>query len=164
MENEEFKPITLNTKEEADQFTSTAVQERLKREREATDKKYEGWLSPDDLSKQTAEFKKSIDDLTKQADESAKTITDLTAKNKKYETSSLKTRVALSKGLAYEWAERLNGETEDDISKDADRIAKLIGSNHSKPAPMADPEQDPNDKDEKRAALRQTLRKLKGEE
>ena len=53
---------------------------------------------------------------------------DLKAQVQNYESSSLKTKVALEIGLPYQMASRLSGSTEEEIRSDAEAMAKLIGS------------------------------------
>ena len=56
---EGFKPI--ESQEELDNI----IKDRLKRERESTQKKYEGWISPDDHQKALDEANKALDDYKK---------------------------------------------------------------------------------------------------
>ena len=120
--NEGFKPI--ETQEELDNI----IKDRLKRERESTQKKYEGYISPEDHQKALTEAAKSFDDYKKAHESDEQTIADLTAKNKAYETASLKSRIAREVGLPYEWAERIRGEDETSIKSDAEALKKLVGS------------------------------------
>ena len=55
-------------------------------------------------------------------------VDDLKAQVQNYESSSLKTKVALEIGLPYQMASRLSGSTEEEIRTDAEAMAKLIGS------------------------------------
>lgn len=122
----EFKAIT--TQEEFD----AAITARLTRERETVAKKYEGYTSPEDLQKIKADYEKQIGELTKAA-ETAKTThaAELAERDRtiaKYETDSVKTRIAHEIGLPYELAARLTGETEDDIRQDAETIKGLMST------------------------------------
>ena len=93
---EGFTPIT-------DQETlNNIIKDRLKRERESTEKRFEGWVSPDDHQKAINEANKAFDDYKKAHESDEQTIADLTAKNKAYETASLKSRIAHEVGLSYE--------------------------------------------------------------
>lgn len=118
---EEFKPITTQ-----DEFDAV-IGERLKRERETLAKKYGDY---DDLKNKVADYEKQIGQMTRAAEDSAKKyagyekdLADLQAKVKGYETASVKTRIAHETGLPYELAERLRGEEEADIRKDAEALA-----------------------------------------
>ena len=95
----EFTPI--NTQAEFDAAVKSAVDAAVAE----TEKHYEGWKSPEDF-----------DALTKERD-------DLTTKNKAYELAALKVKAANEKGLPLELADRLKGETEEDILKDAEALA-----------------------------------------
>ncbi len=155
----EFTPITTQ-----EQFDS-AIKDRLTRDRESTVKKYEGWLSPDDQAKATAELQRQLDDVTKASAAQAKKyanydkdLADRDTKIKGYETASVKTRVALAAGLPYELSSRLNGDTEEDIQKDADMLVKMVGANHPT-TPLANTEK--NEDDSKTAALKALSEKLK---
>jgi hypothetical protein len=159
----EFTPI--ESQEELDRI----INERLKREKETSAKKYEGWLSPDDQKKASAELQKQADDLTKSLESQTKKyanydkeLADKEAKIKEYETGSVKTRIALATGLPYDMASRLRGETEEEIQKDADSMKALMGS--TKPvAPLANPEGDPSSKSSSEVAMKEMLHKMKGE-
>jgi hypothetical protein len=120
--SEEFKPI--ETQEELDKI----ITNRLKRERESAEKRFDGWISPEDHQKRIEEANKAFDDYKKAHENDEQTISDLTAKNKAYETASLKSRIAHEVGLSYEWIERINGEDEQSIRADAESIKKLVGS------------------------------------
>ena len=130
---EGFKPI--ETQEELDNI----IKDRLKRERETTQKRYEGWVSPEDHQKAITDANKAFDDYKKAHESDEQTIADLTAKTKKYETASLKSRIAHEVGLSYEWIDRINGEDEKSIREDAESIKKLVGSG-SAPLPTKNPE------------------------
>ena len=79
---EEFKAI--NTQEELDAI----IKDRLKRERDAAQKRYEGWISPEDHRKAVEDTERALADLKKAHDTDTQTIADLTAKTKAYETAS----------------------------------------------------------------------------
>jgi hypothetical protein len=76
---------------------------------------------------------------TKKARETdVKTIEDLAAKNKAYETASLKSRIAHEVGLSHEWIGRIGGEDEQSIRADAESLKKLVGT--GAPLPTKNPE------------------------
>ncbi len=155
----EFTPI--NTQEEF----NAAISDRLKRERETLSKKYGDY---DDLKTKVTNYEKQIGELNRSISDSAqkyagydKTVADLQAKVKGYETASVKTRIAREAGIPYELAERLSGETEEDIRKDAESLARIVGKGTQHPAPLKSTE--PAGGGDKKAALRQMLRDMKGE-
>ena len=117
----EFKPIT--TQEEFD----AAISDRLKRERE----KYADYdnlkSNNSEQAKKIGDLEKSLNDANEKISGHQKTVDELNAKIKGYETDSAKTRIALAAGLPYEMASRLKGDSEDDIKKDAESLAKMMG-------------------------------------
>lgn len=119
---EGFKPI--ETQEELDNI----IKDRLKRERETTQKRFEGWVSPEDHQKALDDANKAFDDFRKAHEGDEQTIADLTAKNKAYETASLKSRIAHEVGLSYEWISRIGGDDEKSIREDAESLKKLVGA------------------------------------
>ena len=132
----EFKAI--ETQEELDAIIKARIDRNTKTVTDEVKKSYEGYISPDEAKKLTEQ----ADALTKQLTERDSSIADLTAKNKQYETASVKARIAHEKGLPYELAERLSGETEQDITADAEKLAGIIGENApQKPAaPLYNPQ------------------------
>lgn len=150
---EGFKPI--ESQEELDNI----IKDRLKRERESTQKKYEGWISPDDHQKALDEANKALDDYKKAHESDEQTIADLSAKNKAYETASLKSRVAHEVGLSYEWIGRISGDDEESIRKDAESLKKLVG-NGAQPIPTKNTESGEN-VDSATASLKSVLNGIK---
>lgn len=123
----EFKAI--ETQEELDAIIKARLDRNTKTVTDEVKKSYEGYVSPDEVKKLTEQ----VDTLTKQLTEKDTAITDLTAKNKSYETASVKARIAHEKGLPFELADRLSGETEQEITADAEKLAQYMG----KPQPTA---------------------------
>ena len=150
---EGFKPI--ETQEELDNI----IKERLKRERESTQKRYEGWISPEDHQKALDASNKAFDDFKKAHESDEQTIADLTAKNKAYETATLKSRIAHEVGLSFEWIDRIGGEDEESIRKDAESLKKLVGAG-TQPIPTKNTEAG-EDVDSGKAALRKVLNGIK---
>lgn len=151
----------IDTQEKLD----AVIADRLRRERETVGKKYADY---DDIKKTNADYEKQIGEMTKAADEAAKKYADydkqlmeLQSKIKGYETNSVKIRIAHETGIPYELSERLSGETEDDIRKDAESLSKYIGKNKSS-APLKSTET--SQSDEKTAALRAFTAKLTSNE
>lgn len=71
-------------------------------------------------------LQQQINTLTGERDAHATTIAELQAQVKGFETSALKQRIAREKGLPPEMADRLTGESEQDISADADTMAGIL--------------------------------------
>ncbi len=134
-----FGPIT--TQEDFQARVNDIVQERLRREREAANKRYEGWMSPDDHQRALGEVTKAFDDYKKAHEKDEQTIADLTAKTKAYETASLKSRISHEVGLPWGSADFLTGEDEESIRTSAETLKSLVGT---APAgnvlPLKDPE------------------------
>lgn len=148
--SEEFKPI--ETQEELDSI----IKERLKRERDTTNKRFEGWISPDDHQKAINDANKAFDDYKKAHEGDEQTIADLTAKNKEYETASLKSRIAHEVGLSYDWISRIGGDDEESIRKDAESLKKLVGSGATLPTKSTE-----SSENKGQAALRSVLNGIK---
>lgn len=151
----DFTPI--ETQEQLDSI----IGERLKRDRETQAKKYEGFISPDDYTKKCTEYDNTISGLQKAIEDGKATATELEAakaKIKNYEIGSVKTKVAHECGLPYEMAERLRGETEEDIRKDAEALKGMFPKKPAPPLRSDEPTVDSN-----RAAMKKLLDGIKGE-
>lgn len=132
-----FNPI--NTQEEFD----AAIRDRLERERG----KYADY----------EDLKTQVSTLTTERDTALQQVAERDAKIAKYETDSVKTRIAREKGIPAEMAHRLTGETEEDIAKDADALAQIFQAAKGT-APLFDNSQPVGD--DKDAALKQLLQNL----
>ncbi len=153
--SEEFKII------ESQEAFDNAIKSRLERNTrtvtEEVTKKFEGWLSPEDVTKKTDEFTKQIAGLNEKIKGNEQTIAELTAKNKAYENNSAKMKIAYETGLPFELSEKLSGETEDEIRADAEKLAGYVNSGRQ-PSPKFSPETPPGDT--QKTALLSMLRKL----
>lgn len=149
-----FKPI--ETQEQLEEV----LKDRLRCERDTVKKDYEGWLSPDDVAERYKDHLSPDDAAVKYKDylspDDAKKLRD---QIKGYETDSVKMRIAHEVGLDYSAVGFLKGEDEESIRKSADDLRSLIGS--STVAPLASLE--PHIGNETDAALKKTLKGLKGE-
>lgn len=159
----EFKVI--ETQEQLDAI----IGERVARaEKKGEEKALQQYSDYDDLKKQLEEQTAKVEELNSQltaqtetASTSAKELEDLKAKVHKYETDSVKTRVAHEEGLPYDLAARLSGEDEESIRADAKALVELVGK--SKPAaPIGSPEPVVKGND-RESALREMLSNMKGE-
>lgn len=135
----DFTPI-----ETQEQFDA-AIGERIKRERETQEKKYNNYISPDDFAAKSKEYEARIEELNKKIADANERLTgydrqiaDRDAKIKGYETDSVKTRIAHETGLSYDAIKFLQGEDEENIRKSAQALKSLCGSNQT--APLADSE------------------------
>lgn len=155
------KPIT--TQEDLDSL----IGERLKRDRESQAKKFEGWISPEAQAEAAKTAKKQVDELTKQLEtqataqaEAAARLEALQAQNRKYETDSVKRRVAHEVGLDWGLADRLTGETEEDIRRDAESLKSLVGATSAPPLRTYEADKGTQTTE---AAWKTVLSQLKGE-
>lgn len=114
----EFTPITTQAEFDA------AVQERINEAVEEAKKGFEGWLSPDAAAA-----------LAKERDDSKAAADALSTENKSYRLSAMKMKAANEKGIPFELAEKLSGETEDEINKDAETFAKYFTAPKHQPTP-----------------------------
>lgn len=120
----EFKVI--ETQEQLDAI----IGERIRR---AESKAAEKFADYDSLKTQNDELANQVAELTKQIKAKDETINgnktivdDLNAKIKDYETRSVKTRIAHEVGLPYQLADKLSGEDEESIRKDAEKLASFV--------------------------------------
>ncbi len=135
----EFKPI--ETQEQLDEV----LRDRLSRAEKKYSEQYSGYLSPDDVTERTKELEDKITELSNslngandKATKDAQTIADLEARNKEYETASVKSRIAYEVGIPHELANKLSGETEEDIRKDAEAMKPFV--TQKAVAPLRNPE------------------------
>ena len=135
----EFTPI--NTQAEFD----AAIADRLARQEKSITSRFEGAMPAADVANLKNGYEKKIEELNEQIQKansakeaSDQQLTDALSKIKGYETDSVKTRIALEVGIPFTMAPRLNGESEEDIRKDAEALKAMM-----KPAaaPLADVEQ-----------------------
>lgn len=129
----EFKAI--ETQEALDAILKDRLDRQKKTVTDEVRKQYEGWISPED-AKKTAD---QIAALNGKLSDSEKTIADLTAKNSAYEIASVKTKIAHETGLPYELAERLSGNTEEEIRKDAETLSKFASQQQPTPNYSSEP-------------------------
>lgn len=149
-----FKPI------ETEEAFEEAVKERLKNEREAVKKTYEGYLSPADAAAKYKDYLSPEDVTAKYGKHlSPEDAAKLNAKIKGYENDALKAKIAHEAGLTYDAVRFLSGEDEASIRKNAETLKGLIGANNI--APLANPEGGISGGQD--AALKNTLKGLKGE-
>lgn len=120
------------------------IKERLARQKE----QYEGKLTDyenlktelDKLQQENASYKSMLDEAKEKAGLSEKSIEELNAKVSGYEKAQLRTKIALANGLPMELADRLAGESEDDLTADAKRLAEFMVKREQAP-PLKDVEE-----------------------
>lgn len=113
---------------------NSIISDRLNKEKE----KYEKQLG--ELNAKAESYEKQIATFTSQLDElNQKIATNETALQEKdsaihkYETQSVKMRVANEIGLPYAMADRLSGATEEEIRADAESLKALMNLNTGMP-------------------------------
>lgn len=136
----EFKPI--ETQEEFDRM----IQKRLAQKEAEVTKKFEGFLSPDDVKKlregydsQLTQAQTDLEAMIQKIADHDQTVADLTARAVKAETSLLKGEVANKHGIPLELASRLVGDTKEDLEKDAESFASLMSPRTAPPLRSNDP-------------------------
>lgn len=133
----EFTPI--NTQEEFDNMVKDRLARTTKTVTEEVTKNFEGYVSPEELGKKTADYTKQIDALNVKVKDYDTSIADLTAKNKAYEQNSVKMKIAHEVGIPYELAGKLSGSTEDEIKEDAQTLSKFISKPNTPPLANGEP-------------------------
>lgn len=126
----EFKAI--ETQEQLDAI----IGDRLKRQEEKIRKEYADY---EDLKTAVNGFdavKEEYEARIKEKEEIISghdaLVADKDAKIKRLETDSLKVRIADSMGIPINMADRIKGETEDDIKADAEQLAPMLKGGHKK--------------------------------
>ena len=130
----EFTPIT--TQEEFDK----AIKGRLAQKDRELEEKFKDYLSPDKVSELKKDYENKLEEskrLVKEAQDKLKenesSVAELKARAEKAESSILKSKIAHQHKLPMELAERLVGETEEDLNKDAESLASIVGSGSTPP-------------------------------
>lgn len=159
----EFKVI--ETQEQLDAVIGERVARAEKKGEEKALKQYSDY---EDLKKQLEEKTAKVEELstqlstqTENASTNAQELEDLKTQLHKYETDSVKTRVAHEMGLPFDLAARLSGEDEESIRADAKALAEVVGKTKpAAPLGSSEPVVKGNDRE---SALREMLSNMKGE-
>lgn len=144
------------TQEEVNALIGKARQEG----KEVGKKEFEGWISPNDLSAKLSELTDQISTLTGEKEALQTQLTEKDGKIAKYETDSVKTKVARELGLSYEAVDFIQGDSEEAIRQSAETLKGLVSSKFV--PPQYNPEQGKGG-DPKEEAFRKLSRELKGE-
>ena len=130
----EFTPIT--TQEEFDK----AIKGRLAQKDRELEEKFKDYLSPDKVSELKKDYENKLEEskrLVKEAQDKLKenesSVAELKARAEKAESSILKSKIAHKHKLPMELADRLVGETEEDLNKDAESLASIVGAGSTPP-------------------------------
>ncbi|MGT2744864.1 capsid assembly scaffolding protein Gp46 family protein [Streptococcus phocae subsp. phocae] len=152
----DFKVI--ETQEELD----TIVKARIARERE----KYQDYdqlkSRVEELENEKSSLENALNDAKSNTDSYTEKITNLENQIAGYETANLRTRVALQYGLPIDLADRLQGDDEDGLKTDAERLASFIKPSQPQPPAKSN---EPAIGDDKSIAMKQLVSNLtnKGE-
>lgn len=113
--------------------------------RESTEKKFSGWISPEDLDGKTADLNKQVNELNsalssanEKLAENEKAIAEKDNTIKAHVLNTVKMRIANESGLSFEAMNFLQGDDEESIKKSAESLKSLVGKNNI--APLADNE------------------------
>ena len=150
----DFKPIT--TQEEFD----AAIKSRLSREKEKYGDYDQLKSRVEELEKENGGLKSTIEATNQSKADADKQLEDMQKQIAGYETANLRTRIALQHGLPYDLADRLQGTDEESFKADAERLAGFMKK--TQPIyPLGTKE--PSSIDDKDAALKGMLHKMRGE-
>lgn len=151
---------TIETQEELDKI----IESRLARQKETLEKQFADYdeikTRKTELETENANLQTSLQETAEKSKEYDQKINDLNTKVSGYETASLRTKIALSAGLPFDLADRLQGDDEDSLTKDAERLSGFIKSGAPVP-PMKT--QEPSGVNSKDAAYRGLLEGLENE-
>ena len=130
----EFK--TIETQEEFDKM----IQKRLEQKEREVSERFKEYLSPEEVAKIKSEFEGKIkaanESLKAERDKSlehSKVVSELENRAKTAETKWLKGKVAMEKGIPFALADRLIGETEEELLKDAESVSSLLAPRNAPP-------------------------------
>lgn len=158
----------IETQEQLDKIISDRIaraKEAAKKEAEAElGEKYKGY---DDMKKELEQKTSRIDELGKELEKAkndgsgySTKLEELQKKVQKYESDSVKTRIAREFNLDPSLADRLSGQTEEEIKKDAKALKDIIGTTRTIRVPFTS---EGGEEDNKEAALKKMLQDMKGE-
>lgn len=148
----EFTPI--NTQEEFDAM----IKSRIER---AENKVRSEFADYETIKSNLSAIQSEKATLTEKVSALESQVSELTDKLSASETASVKTRIALEKGLPYEMRDRLTGNTEEEITADAEALVKLFNAQNPSNLPRFSQEPKTNPDSAKEAALRALSENLK---
>lgn len=138
----EFTPIT--TQEEFEK----ALSQRLERERNKVRKEFDGFLSPEDAQKKYENYLSPEQVQEKYKGYfSPEEMTKKEAEINGYKLNSKRVEIALKNGIPYELAGKVSGNTEEEMTKDAETLASFLKSNTLNITYKADPVDNSNSVD-----------------
>lgn len=130
----DFKVI--ETQEDFDK----TIKDRLERKEKEVAEKYKDYVAPDKASamkaeyeKRLAEAQKTVQDATTKLSEHDKVVSDLTKRAMDAEGKLLRNRIAHEKGIPLELASRLIGDSEEELTKDAEAMSAFFAPTQAPP-------------------------------
>lgn len=137
----EFKVI--ETQEEFDKM----IQKRLEQKEREVSERFKEYLSPEEVAKIKSDYEGKIksanDSLKAERDKSiehSKIVSELEQRAKSAETKWLKGKVAMEKGIPFELTDRLIGDTEEELLKDAESVSSLLAPKNAPPMRTNEPQ------------------------
>ena len=152
----EFTPI--NTQEEYQQKFNSDLGDRLRKNEEKWQKKFEGYISPEDFEAKTKELQKQIDAANSAVDGLSKKNAEYEKSIKSYEINAIKHKVAHENGLSYDAIDFIQGNDEETIKASAEKFKSLMGKSSPAPSFSNEPQVN-NDKNASLRKMAQTLAK-----
>lgn len=138
----EFTPIT--TQEDFDK----AIQKRLAQKDREAEEKYRDYLAPDKVDALKAEYDKrlaeasaTVKDAQEKLSKHDEEIAAITLRATTAEGKLLKNTIANKHGIPLDLADRLLGDTAEEIEKDAQSFAGYFAPTHGAPMRSNDPSQ-----------------------
>lgn len=136
----DFKVI--ETQEEFDKM----IQKRLEQKEREVSERFKDYLSPDEVAKIKSDFEGKIKEVNEslkaerdKSIEHSKVVSELENRAKTAETKWLKGKVAMEKGIPFALADRLIGETEEELLKDAESVSTLLAPKTAPPLRTNEP-------------------------
>lgn len=144
----------IETQEDFDK----AIQKRLERNTREVEERYKDFVSPDDVSALKGEYETKIKAYEEKIAGHDQLVSDLTQRATTAETSLMKAKAANENGIPLELANRLTGNNEEEIKKDAETFAALLTPRT--PAPLFSTEPAGTQANTKEAAFATLLAEL----
>ena len=130
----EFKVI------ETQEGFDKAIKDRLDRKEKEVAEKFKDFMAPEKVSVMKAEYEKrlgeaqkTVQDATAKLSEHDKVVSELTQRAMDAEGKLMKNRIAHEKGIPLELASRLIGNTEEELTKDAEAMAGFFAPTQAPP-------------------------------
>lgn len=143
--SEEFKPITLNSQEEVDDFFKGRLQrQEQKHQKEIAAIKAE-FADYEELKKKAGDTSE-LDGIRAQLEEATQKLAGYDAiiaekdkKIKDFEVDALKAKVVAEYGLSHEAKAFLQGADEEALKSSAESLKALVGASHKAPLGSGEP-------------------------